>query len=536
MRQSLVVLALCAVFLAAAPSAYACWSNNGTYTYDAATTDADLNDTLNDFGMLFLDSHPYAPCSASTVATRLKDKLTEMANENPSVFTGFLAGGNVSLAMATAMQLGPKGAITPELDAALARAGQLYVLNLGTAADPCGFDNGNWWRGNTCQEDRLIGAAGYAWVGAYYRKSGRPWITKSNNAKTQLQEAFSNGDSTCRHNAAASSTGSRGPCQGSSTDPVISLNHGNQTPAYGIGQITSMSVALIGFDAMANSFNAATWLTTAQKDYLKGMWTEGQVHTNSSGAFLSTCYDVQSPWNESLPRLPCNDHKLFGSYQGYMFPVWYVFNRYGLTIPTSQGNGFMFNQSNVSYDLGDRDDFYGSGRYAYYHILTKAYNDIYEPDFGWPRPSAFHAGPHYFMGFKYGTNWVQAAGNGGSTVDVGGTSQTAANAKFYIKDNNGGELNSGDQVSIRTTTGWYWSAVNGGGSYLYANQTTPITWEMFTIVKHSGSAGSRIEDGDAFILKAYNNTHYVNTGGGPLAANGSVISAAVFTFKHVLDY
>ncbi len=533
MRQSLVVLTLCVVFLAAAPSAYACWSNNGSYSYDAAN--ADLNHTLNDFGMLFLDSHPYAPCNPATVASRLTQKLNEMADENPSVFTGFLAGGNVSLAMATAMQLGPKGAITPELDKALARAGRLYMLNVGTSFDPCGFDNGNWVRGNTCQEDRLIGAAGYAWVGAYFRKSGRPWTTKSNNAKLEIQRAFSYGDSTCRHNAGLASTGSRGPCQGSSTDPVVSINHSNQTPAYGIGQITSMSVALIGFDAMANSFSN-TWLTTAQKDYLQGMWTEGQTHTNASGVFLSNCYDVTNPWNENAPRLPCNDHKLFGTYQGHMFPVWYVFNRYGLPIPPSQGAGFMFQESNAPYDLGNRLAFYAAGRYAYYHILTKAYNDQWEPDFGWPRPASFHAGPHYFMGFKYGTSWVQAANNGGSTVDVGGTSQTAANTQFYIQDNNGGELNSGDQVSIRTTTGWYWSAVNGGGSYLYANQTTPITWEMFTIVKRSGSAGSRIEDGDAFVLKAYNNTHYVNTGGGPVAANGSIVSAAVFTFKHVLDY
>jgi hypothetical protein len=524
MRQLFVVLSVCAAMLFAAPSASACYSDIAYLGWDG-----DLNANLHDFGSIFMDSHPNSGSCGSTAASRLQTKLNNMPD---SAFRGFLSGGNVTLAMAAAMQLGPRGLVSKDLDAALARAGRLYVMDLDVTSSGCGFGNGQWVNGNTCQEDRLIGAATYSWVGAYYRKSGRPWEAKKDAAITQIQQAFSAADSVCRHNASLASNGLSGPCNGSSTDPIISINHGAESPAYGIGQITSLSVALIGFDAMAYPWSN-TWLNSAQQAVLGAMWTEGSGKANvSTGVFDSSCYDVTNPWNESL-RVACNDVHFSPHYEANMFPVWYAFQRYNL--PGRSSGGYQWTLSSGSYDLSTRATFFGAARYAYYHILTKSYNDPTEPDpFGWPRPAAFHGGSDYYMGLKANGYWTAAENNGAGAVNANRTSQGPWES-FYLNDINGGELNSGDTVSIRTTDGWYWSATNGGGSTLQANQQAAITWEVFTIEKRNGTG--RIHDGDTFALKAYNNTNYVVAAvAGAVSGNGNSSTAAVFTFKHVNDY
>lgn len=524
-----VAAVLCAVTLAFAPTAEACWTTELNVGWNASEPDA-LNRNFNDFGAIFLDSHPHAVNCGATAASALKRKLRAMPD---SAFRGFLAGANVSLAFAAAMQLGPRGFVDAELDAELARAGRLYVMDLDPTNGGCGFDNGQWARGNTCQEDRLIGAAAYAWIGAYYRKSGRPWSMHRTNAITQIQQALSNADSVCHHNPNLPFDPSRGPCNGATTDPIVSLNHSSQSPAYGLGQISSMSVALIGLDAMDAPWSNAS-LSTYQQSVLASMWTEGSSKARpTDGVFENECYDVNN-WMEP-PTNACNDMHFGGIYEAYRFPVWYAFQRYNL--PGRSAGGYQWQLSNGTYELGNREAFFGAARYAYYHILTKAYNDVYEPDYGWPRPAAFHGGADYYMGMKLGTTyWASAANNGGSTISANVTAQNSWES-FYLNDRNGGELRSGDPVSIRTTTGWYWSATNGGGSTLNANVLSAITWEVFTIEKRGGSTGTRIHDNDTFVLKTYNGTHYVNgVAGGQLSASGTSTSAAVLRFKHVVDY
>lgn len=528
-----VMTVLCVATLLVAPDAKACYSDVAYLGWSG-----DLNGDLNDFALIFMDSHPNAVSCGSAAASRLQSKLTAMPD---SAFDDWLVGGSVSLAMAAAMQLGPRGLVTKELDAQLARAGKFYTMTLDTTDGGCGFDgyasNGapRWTKGNTCQEDRLVGAAGYSWVGAYFRKSGRPWVSKLNASIYQIQQALSNGDSVCRHNASGSFTGPRGPCNGSSTDPIISINHGAESPAYGLGQITSLSVALIGLDAMDYPWNNA-WLDSTQQNALAQMWTEGKNKADSStGVFGSSCFDVLNPWQE-VANVPCNDYHFSPKYEAYRFPVWWAFERYQL--PGRSAGGYQWQLSNGTYDLTTRDNnFFGPGRYAYYHILTKAYNDYYEPDpYGWPRPAAFHGGADYYMGVRWGTSgyFVAAENNGGGALNANRTVQGPWES-FYMHDQNGGTLNDGDTVTIRTTSGWYWSATNGGGSTLYANQTAAITWEVFTIQKRNGTG--MIQDGDTYALKTYDGTHYVNgVYGGALSASDTGVNPSVFTFYHVVDY
>lgn len=65
---------------------------------------------------------------------------------------------------------------------------------------------------------------------------------------------------------------------------------------------------------------------------------------------------------------------------------------------------------------------------------------------------------------------------------------------FIIEDGNGGDLESGDPVFVRTHFGRYWSARDNGD--LDADRTEKKSWERFTLGKVGGSSGTRIVSGD----------------------------------------
>jgi hypothetical protein len=117
--------------------------------------------------------------------------------------------------------------------------------------------------------------------------------------------------------------------------------------------------------------------------------------------------------------------------------------------------------------------------------------------------------------------WVSADQGGGGAV----TADRPAGSiweTFEIIDLNGGDLQTGDPVALRTFDRvHYLQATGGGGSSVNATPTAVGPWETFTILKQGG--GSRIIfEGDWIALRA-NSGHYVTAenGGGP----GSVVNA-----------
>ncbi|HSC86406.1 MAG TPA: hypothetical protein VLC09_04020 [Polyangiaceae bacterium] len=119
--------------------------------------------------------------------------------------------------------------------------------------------------------------------------------------------------------------------------------------------------------------------------------------------------------------------------------------------------------------------------------------------------------------------FVGATNNGGSTVVATATAAQAWET-FALDDINGGTLNSGDTVTIRTGAGQYFRAVNGGGAALDATATAAQGWETFTIVKASGSGA--IKNGDAVGFRT-STGHYlraVNGGGAAIDALGAALS------------
>jgi hypothetical protein len=135
----------------------------------------------------------------------------------------------------------------------------------------------------------------------------------------------------------------------------------------------------------------------------------------------------------------------------------------------------------------------------------------------------------------YSGAYVSAADGGGGVVYVNAP-QVGGWESLTIIDRNGNFLNSGDQINILTHDGHYLMAQNNGGGTVDATSTHPEAWETFTIWKTNGAGAitfGSIGAGDSIALQAGNGNYFVAEGGGvpqtvfsdPLDANRTSIGA-----------
>jgi subtilisin family serine protease len=121
-----------------------------------------------------------------------------------------------------------------------------------------------------------------------------------------------------------------------------------------------------------------------------------------------------------------------------------------------------------------------------------------------------------------GVHYLQALNEGGSSVNAT-PSWIGSWETFWLMDLNGGELQAGDPVNIKTINDeWFLAAqwAGGNGSNVDAVQRSGHTWERFVIEKQGG-AGGQIFDGTPIHLRAYN-PFYVsadNAGGSGVKAD-----------------
>ncbi len=146
----------------------------------------------------------------------------------------------------------------------------------------------------------------------------------------------------------------------------------------------------------------------------------------------------------------------------------------------------------------------------------------WKPDFGnWPQASATGTKVASFKTSNK-VNYLSAANNGGGTVD---TQRSAVGEweKLTIDDLNGGSLNSGDQIRLRTSNGWYVVAEGGGGpgSIVRANRPVGASWETFTIQK---AGGGQITNGSVVTLKSVSGSYVSAIKGGGIATDGAVVA------------
>lgn len=128
------------------------------------------------------------------------------------------------------------------------------------------------------------------------------------------------------------------------------------------------------------------------------------------------------------------------------------------------------------------------------------------------------------VGFQaWNGQWMVAEGGGGGTVNADRNSPGSWET-FTLEDFNGGNLHDGDQVALRTDGGWYLQAEYGGGGAFLAAGAGAWAWETFTVVLRSGG-DSRVDDGELVALRSMTG-HYVvaeDGGGGIVNSNRSGI-------------
>lgn len=139
----------------------------------------------------------------------------------------------------------------------------------------------------------------------------------------------------------------------------------------------------------------------------------------------------------------------------------------------------------------------------------------------------------------YGANICLQASNGSYVATEDHNAQYRVNAnrgscgpweKHNLVDINGGFLNSGDKVTIKSSHQRLWSAQAHGG--LDGNREIPGAWETFTIIKKNGYG--RILPGDKVAFKTAHNKYIrAKNGGGSdmdANANSSGTYGATFTY------
>jgi hypothetical protein len=492
-------------------------------------------DELDDWATIWEDAQ--TPGCDANAAPWFRDKL--QTKYYGGGFTGFLAGSQASFAYETGLILGGRNLLSSDIDNLL---GTIYYD--GAISQTCGFsgpvsgsDPTKRWRlGDTCMDDYMIAAAAYAWRAAYMRKTSRWWQGDRASAISNLTMAFDTDQSICISKLDGATDPNKGPCDGTPADiangiaTVLPFNHSGESPAYGIGLITSMANVYLALQTAHAWVNPWFDFGSHYQDIqyiLLGLFQEGQ-HAAVAGSFAfatDQCFNPSGSIYTDDDVAPghrnrnCNDLLIGGgtpglSYAPSMFPVRAFYNSNGFS--TGDPNGYQFDGSDFPFYRFTSCNFWGRARRDVYYTI--AYDWTAHPSL-----IPAHEGAGRVKVSIRTSNWRYVSADGGYVTAYGwsiGPSET-----FTMDVVGGGTLEHGKDVTIRTTSGYYFSAQSGGGDLLLANTTTAGPWETFRIYKYQNwydPYGTEITDNDQFALVSLSTgtTYWMTADGG----GGSVVN------------
>lgn len=534
MKRLTWLLLACSLFLVFSPDAQACRAYYSTDTQRGFVMD------VNDFAWIFDSAGDFYGCSGAARA-KLDAKL---ANMPVSAWQEWLSGGSVSFVMASGLFINFfDGPMPASLDVKIRDVAANYRFAYPRGDDGqvhCGFDGTRWRNGDTCLEDFAMAASANAWIAAYMRHTGREWRSYRNNAISYLQSML-DANTTCIRkfdSNAPRDAANRGPCNGTYQDlinnpptgEIVSINHYQQSVAYGLGQMTSFGSALAGLKVAESPFNKNE-LSLAQQNMIGFLFAEGSSRANADGSFSSNgCFSLNVDAMRLDPGYPCWDTTFTHNsqigptpYRADMFKMKPVYDYYGLS--TGGATGYMFDKfQDVFFTIPtspDGED-WNIGRRHFYLTMGSWF----------PTTSpAMQGRPEYAGGIKRGTYFTVSPNNTSVTLGSGPRSLgTTQNVVIY--DLNGASLRHNDKVTIKNVGGLYWTATNGGGSTVIANSSTGGTNQTFTIVKLTETT-QMIAHGDQFALKAANG-QYLSAPS--LGGNVTATAATIGTYeKFTLD-
>jgi hypothetical protein len=511
----------------------------------ASTLYNGLNGDLNDYALLFQGARNADQGCAQRAATNL---YTKLGNIPTATWSQFLAGANVTYVMATAMEASGRGNLFGDLDARVRDVANNYQLGFASG-DPCGFANGNWTGGNTCMDDYSIAASGWGWIAAFRRVTARDWSSSRDAAVYYIQQSLNPYDAICINMPGRALDSSSGPCNATVAElstgaHIVSINHGNQTPAYGLGLMTSIAAAFVALDVIQAPVGTFSDLNADQRTIIDNLWIEAQASTDTGGNFLSAgCKKVDGGSSTGFDEgWPCWDQIGFQSlgyedangltpYRAKFYPIKNFYTAYGFG--TGSASLYQFDQFDDTFDPGNVR-FFAQGRKETYNTLANTWVQAAN------RPPLTGNSEYKMNMIVAYTGWrVTAVGGGGGNVNAD-TFNTGDFETFWIYDMNGGQFNSGDPVTAKAFNGQYLRAVGGGGGALDAAGSFSDPNSQFTIIKMGGSSGTLIAGGDTFALRTPDGWHYVTAvsgGGGAVMANATGIgNDEIFMFNRPATY
>ena len=497
---------------------------------------ADLTAHLNQWGLLMMAARNTEPGCGEDAATKTEHMLGQIGStfwQQPG------AGYFVTLVMVTGLELGGRNLLTPALDQKLYWVGQYFTPVTGFGGT-CGWVNGNWQSGNTCMDDYVGIASGYGWLTAYYRFSGRYYDRMNGATVNYLHYALRTYDSICISNPALPDDPYFGVCNGQVSNlgnpdtpgySILSFNHGDQAPAYGIGMMTSFAAATLGLEVASLRIWGWTQFSADERKIAEYLFREGQDKTeqnNSLPDFLSSgCYSLLPTRGASVP---CWDFGQWGygdHYRAWFFPVQIFYQHFGFTAGDSNPSLYHFDNWEATDNVFQPTVLntpWGAARKETYKTLAHDWFLNGHP--------TLTAGHEYVMGVQtapYVYVYLTAPGGGGpgSVVNATGTDYNDYQSKLTLVDLNGGLLVSGDPVALRTSNGYYVCAEGGGGGQVVADRTQAQQWETFTIRKTAGTPGTIISSTDQITLQTYYGYYIsaVNDGGSSVNAAATTVGA-----------
>lgn len=351
----------------------------------------DPNANLNDYGRIHHDADD--PTCAAAAMHSLTDKVNQHldANASPPTFKQWLDGFHVALIYGAAMRIGAHGRASQSLDAQLVELVGRFEHNRNEPSGSCGS---NEW--NTCMDDEVGTASGYAWMAAYMKH--RPDLFKQQQvdekialSERHLRKALKpidpNNPAELKNGICLRTTPAISPtndyagalCNGALTQlatgdaQTFTLNGQKMMLHYGFGLLTSVASAKKGLELAGSSFQFSSDEVLVMQKLLEEVNRHFDPKTRE---FTFTCVQknlVNGVWNGTYSQnVDCG-----WGYKPDMYALKAFFDLYlggtpGDAYESNDFNAGLYELTGTNFFSYGRFETYGIQAYAWY-VLPKTW-------------------------------------------------------------------------------------------------------------------------------------------------------------------
>ena len=249
-----------------------------------------------------------------------------------------------------------------------------------------------------------------------------------------------------------------------------------------------------GAYAYGRIFDNAGWQKCGWIKYSNANLTDIGPGTGNCG----TIGDVGDYYN-SFSRSGVTDGRYFGT---KVCPAYLNISSYG----SGNGVGATTTSGSALYYRYTTND----GQYMMVRDSGRSGNNwLFVPTTCLSRPPSTYKEFYSYRSFQATVNgkWVSAIGGGGDGCWLFANATTPSTWESF-RTNDGAPFNDGTILNLQVWNGQWIGAIYGGGSGFHCDAAVPSTWETFQPVKLTSNGTSVIGDGDLFAIRTYDGAHY----------------------------